>query len=145
MGSADHFMSTLLVRRLPSGPVLRRIQSAALRAGIVLLAAALPWIAGCKPSLPPSKPLSQLTPQEASGHEIYAANCARCHYANSESGLHGPGLQGMYRKPYLPSGAPSHDDRVRAVIVRGRNMMPGYGNSLSDQQIDDLMAYLHTL
>jgi mono/diheme cytochrome c family protein len=115
--------------------------------GIVcaLLTAVLMLPAGCKSPLPPSKPLSELTPQEASGHQVYVANCARCHYANSESGLHGPGLQGMYKKPYLPSGAPSHDDRVRVVIVRGRNMMPGYGATLSDQQIDDLMAYLHTL
>jgi mono/diheme cytochrome c family protein len=34
---------------------------------------------------------------------------------------------------------------VRAVILRGRNMMPALGNTLSDQQMEDLMAYLHTL
>jgi mono/diheme cytochrome c family protein len=54
-------------------------------------------------------------------------------------------LFALYRKKYLPSGAPANDDRVAPVIRRGRNMMPAYGNDLSDQQLADLMAYLHTL
>jgi cytochrome c1 len=32
---------------------------------------------------------------------------------------------------------------VTPVILRGRNMMPG--SDLSDQQLQDLLAYLHTL
>ena len=35
--------------------------------------------------------------------------------------------------------------RVTAVILHGRNMMPALGNTLSDQELADLMAYLHTL
>lgn len=100
---------------------------------------------GCRSPLPPSKPLSQLTGQEASGHELFAARCAGCHYPNSEDPLHGPGLQGLYKKKYLPSGAPANDDRVTAVILHGRNMMPAFGNNLNDQQLDDLIAYLRTL
>lgn len=115
------------------------------RRAALLLAIASVVAAGCRPPLPPSKPLDQLSPQEVSGHQVYQDHCARCHLANSESGLHGPGLQGLYRKQYLPSGAPSRDDRVRAVIVRGRGMMPGSANELNDQQLDDLISYLHTL
>jgi len=99
---------------------------------------------GCK-KLPPSKPLSELTPQEAAGHEVYQARCARCHYANTTRGLNGPGLQALYKQPYMPSGAPANDERIRSVIVHGRNMMPGYADVLNDQQLDNLMAYLHTL
>jgi mono/diheme cytochrome c family protein len=51
----------------------------------------------------------------------------------------------MYKKKYLPSGAPANDDRVGAVIMRGRNMMPAFGNNLDDEQLNDLLAYLHTL
>jgi mono/diheme cytochrome c family protein len=51
----------------------------------------------------------------------------------------------VYRKKYLPSGAPANDERVTPVILRGRNMMPAYGNNLNDQQVQDLLAYLHTL
>jgi mono/diheme cytochrome c family protein len=31
------------------------------------------------------------------------------------------------------------------VIVRGRGMMPPMGNTLTDEQLNDLLAYLHTL
>lgn len=102
-------------------------------------------VAGCGPSLGPSKPVSELTAQEAQGRVVYQQYCARCHYANQTGDLHGPSLFGMYRKKYLPSGAPANDDRVTPVILRGRNMMPGYGNDLNDQQLQDLLAYLHTL
>jgi len=101
-------------------------------------------IAGCK-NLPPSKPLSELTPQEAAGHVIYQARCAKCHYPNSSHGLNGPGLQALYKQPYMPSGAPANDDRISAVIMHGRNMMPGYANVLDGQQLADLLSYLRTL
>jgi mono/diheme cytochrome c family protein len=101
-------------------------------------------LAGCH-HLPPSKPLSELTPTEMHGYTVYQQQCAQCHQANSEQPLHGPGLQGIFKKPYLPSGAPANDDRVRAAIAQGRNMMPAFGNVLNDQQMNDLLSYLHTL
>ena len=106
--------------------------------------AAAMLLAGCH-HLPPSKPLNELTPTEMHGYTVYRRQCAQCHNANSEQPLHGPGLQGIFKKPYLPSGAPANDDRVRAAILGGRNMMPAFGNVLDDQQVNDLLAYLHTL
>jgi len=100
---------------------------------------------GCQPPLPPSKPLTELNPQESRGYTIFQSHCAECHYANSAKGLHGPGLQGLYKKPYLPSGAPANDDRVTSAIKHGRGMMPAFGNILEEQQLADLLAYLHTL
>lgn len=111
----------------------------------IALAAAAAALIACSPSLGPSKPLSQLTPQEQSGRAVYQQYCASCHYANQTGDLHGPSLFAMYRKKYLPSGAPANDERVTPVIERGRNMMPGFGNDLSEQQLGDLLAYLHTL
>lgn len=99
-------------------------------------------LAGCR-SLPPSKPLSELTPEEASGQAVYAVECARCHHPNSTRALNGPGLQALYKQPYLPSGAPANDERVSSAILHGRNMMPAA--ALDDQQLADLLAYLHTL
>ena len=115
------------------------------RKSVVVAAALIVAAIGCTPSLPPSKPLSELTPEELSGHQLFAQRCASCHYANSGDPLHGPGLHGLYKKKYLPSGAPANDDRVTAVILRGRNMMPAFGNNLDDRQLDELLAYLHTL
>jgi mono/diheme cytochrome c family protein len=100
---------------------------------------------GCRPNLPPSKPLSELTPEEASGHTVFQSHCARCHRANSQDSFKGPGLQGLYKQKYLPSGAPANDDRVTSAILHGRGMMPSFANDLNDQQLDNLIAYLHTL
>lgn len=112
---------------------------------LIVSAVLTPLLAGCGPSLAPSKPVSALTPQEQQGRAVYDRDCAGCHYANHTGDLHGPSLFGMYRKKYLPSGAPANDERVTPVILRGRNMMPGYQNQLDDEQLRDLLAYLHTL
>jgi mono/diheme cytochrome c family protein len=86
-----------------------------------------------------------LSPTQAMGRRVFDNNCARCHEPYSSKGLHGPSLHNVYKKAYLPSGIPANDDRITEVIVRGRAKMPGFGNSLSDPQIDALLAYLKTL
>jgi mono/diheme cytochrome c family protein len=111
---------------------------------LIFATAALLFVAGCR-SLPPSKLMSELTPQEMRGHAVFVSNCARCHNANSQRALHGPGLQALYKQKYLPSGAPANDDRVSSVIEQGHGMMPAFGNTMEEQQLDDLLAYLHTL
>ena len=114
--------------------------------GIGLLIAAAGLIAvGCGPALAPSKPLNELTNEEALGQQVFAGQCARCHYPNRDSALHGPGLFGLFRRKYLRSGAPANDDRVTNVILHGRGMMPALANSMNDEQLQELLAYLHTL
>jgi mono/diheme cytochrome c family protein len=99
---------------------------------------------GCQ-HLPPPKPASELTPEEAAGSRVFTSQCSGCHYATSEDGKNGPGLKGLFRKPYLPSGAAANNNRVTAVIVHGRGMMPPLGNTLSEEELQALIAYLHTL
>ncbi len=101
-------------------------------------------MAGCK-SVPPPTPLSELNAQQMRGHGVYQAKCAICHYDRQTGSLHGPSLLGMYKKPALPSGAAATDERVTATVLRGRNMMPAMGNTMDQQDLDDLLAYLHTL
>ena len=99
---------------------------------------------GCH-HLAPGKPLNELSPEEAAGRRVFVSQCSGCHYAESEKGLNGPGLEGLFRKPYLPSGTAANDARVEAVLRHGRSMMPSFGNTLSDVELEELMAYLHTL
>ncbi len=99
-------------------------------------------LAGCR-SLPPSKPESLWTPEEARGAKVYQQQCARCHYPTTTHGLHGPGLQALTKVKAMPSGAPPTDERLTQVILHGRQMMPA--TPLTDDQLSDLIAYLHTL
>jgi mono/diheme cytochrome c family protein len=87
-----------------------------------------------------------LTPQQSAGRRIYDDSCARCHEPYSSSGKQGPSLQGIFKKPYFEmSGMPSNDARATDIIRFGRDKMTGFGQVLSQQQINDLLAYLHTL
>jgi mono/diheme cytochrome c family protein len=45
----------------------------------------------------------------------------------------------------LTSGQPANDERVADLLRYGRSKMPAYGQVLNQQQINDLLAYLHTL
>ena len=112
------------------------------RTFVALLSVAAGLALGCR-SLPPSKPASEWTAQEARGAQVYQAYCAKCHYPNNTHSLHGPGLQAITKVKAMPSGAPPTDERLTNVILRGRNMMPA--TSLTDDQLNDLLAYLKTL
>ena len=55
-------------------------------------------------------------------------------------------MKGVFKRPYLPiSGLPANDERVGEIIRFGRSKMQGFGQVLSEQQIQDLLAYMHTL
>jgi len=86
-----------------------------------------------------------LNAQQARGRQVFARNCAGCHNAYSSWGSKGPSLKRLFRKQYLPSGLPANDRFVRETIVSGRGMMPEKGDAITVQQLDDLIAYLHTL
>ena len=87
-----------------------------------------------------------LTPQQAAGRRVYDDRCDRCHEPYSTRGKKGPGLKGIFKSPYMPgSGLPANDDRATDIIRYGRSQMPGFGDVLTQQQIDDLLAYMHTL
>ncbi len=115
---------------------------AALAPALVLAGLVAGSLGGCR-SLPPSKPSSQWTPTEARGAQVYQQKCAKCHHPTTTHPLNGPGLQALTKVKSMPSGAPPTDERLTAVILQGRNMMPA--TQLTDDQLSDLLAYLHTL
>lgn len=87
-----------------------------------------------------------LNPQQAAGRKIYDSHCDRCHEPYSTRGKKGPGLKSVFKQPYLSiSGLPANDERVADIIRLGRKEMPGYSQTLSQQDIEDLLAYMHTL
>ncbi|MFZ1051305.1 MAG: cytochrome c [Candidatus Sulfotelmatobacter sp.] len=113
-------------------------------ASVALLVLAL--LAGCDVERRRSDAELGLNPQQAAGRKIYDNYCDRCHRPYSTKGKKGPGLKGIFQHQYLSlSGLPANDDRVGDIIRNGRPDMPGYSQTLSAQDIQDLLAYLHTL
>jgi mono/diheme cytochrome c family protein len=107
---------------------------------------ALGTLAGCDIERRKSNAELGLNPQQADGRKVYDNYCDRCHRPYSTKGKKGPGLQGIFRRQYLSlSGLPANDDRVGEIIRLGRHEMPGYSQILSAQDMQDLLAYLHTL
>lgn len=103
------------------------------------------FAAGCGNDPLKTNPELGLNEQQAAGRAIFDHYCSACHEAYSTSGKKGPGLKGMFRKQFLPSGLPANDRFVRQTIGGGRGMIPEFGDSLTQQQMDALLAYLHTL
>ena len=103
-------------------------------------------LAGCQAQRRKSDAELGLNPQQIAGRKVYDNYCDRCHEPYSSSGKQGPPLKGVYSKPYLPiSGLPANDERIGEIVRYGRSKMPGFGQALSNQQIQDLLVYMHTL
>ncbi|MGA7381212.1 MAG: cytochrome c [Terriglobales bacterium] len=112
----------------------------------VLLIAIITALTACDIQRRKSDAELGLNPQQAAGRRIYDNYCDRCHAPYSSRGRQGPSMKGVFQRKYLPmSGMPANDDRVTDVIRLGRDKMPSYGQVLDQRQINDLLAYLHTL
>ncbi|ADW70994.1 c-type cytochrome [Granulicella tundricola] len=71
------------------------------------------------------------------GAELFAENgCAHCHGTNGIGGGKGPDLNNVahHMKP----------KEIATQIHDGGKNMPPYGDALSDQQVADLIDYLHS-
>lgn len=115
-------------------------------AGAMALLLGVSVLTGCDVERRRSDAELGLNSQQSSGRKIYDNDCDRCHRPYSTKGKKGPGLKGIFQHPYLSlSGLPANDDRVADIIRTGRPDMPGFSQTLSQQDVLDLLAYLHTL
>jgi cytochrome c len=80
----------------------------------------------------------------AKGKEVFE-QCAVCHNADSDEKKMGPGLKGLFKKDKLTNGKKPTEANIRTKIDEGGNGMPAYKDMLSEQEKDDLIAYLKTL
>ena len=107
---------------------------------------ALVALAGCDVERRKSDVELGLNPQQAAGRKLYDNYCDRCHEPYSSRGKKGPSLKGVFKRQYLSqSGLPANDERMTDIVKFGRAKMEGFGQVMTDQQIKDLLAYLHTL
>jgi mono/diheme cytochrome c family protein len=118
--------------------------SPCLRVSVVVFA--LLALAGCDVERRKSDAELGLNPQQAAGRQLYDNYCDRCHEPYSTRGKKGPGLKGVFKHEYLSlSGLPANDERMTDIIKNGRAKMEGFRQVMTDEQIKDLIAYLHTL
>ena len=91
--------------------------------------------------------LSVLTdPQSVGrGRILFNTKCSACHDPNSTNTIVGPGLKGLLRNPVLPiSRHPATAESIRFQLRQPMGRMPSFAY-LSEDEMDDLIAYLNTL
>jgi mono/diheme cytochrome c family protein len=96
------------------------------------------FLAGCRSQ-------SQLTPQQAAGQHLYQERCAHCHEENDLAlKPPPPSLSNLFRRSTLPSGASATDAQIIRTVLGGKNKMPSFAGRFTQEQMDALVAYLHT-
>ena len=78
------------------------------------------------------------------GKEVFQ-QCGVCHNADSTEKKMGPGLKGLFQNEKMNNGKKPTEANVRAKVDEGGNGMPSYKEMLSDEEKNDLIAYLKTL
>ena len=78
------------------------------------------------------------------GKEVFQ-QCGVCHNADSDEKKMGPGLKGLFSHDKMTNGKKPTEANVRAKVDEGGNGMPAYKEILSDEDKDNLIAYLKTL
>ena len=74
--------------------------------------------------------------QAESGAILFRDNCARCHGSNREGTKKGPVLAGIGKKKHWT------DEKITNRILNGEGKMPSFRDSLSSEQIQQLVTFL---
>ena len=80
----------------------------------------------------------------AAGKAIFQEKCAECHNADNKETKDGPGLEGV-KNGKLPSGRPATHEVILDLVTRGQESMPAFKDGLTEQQREDVVAYVLTL
>jgi cytochrome c len=96
------------------------------------------------PPLLPSLPGGAAAGDARAGEQLFRT-CAGCHNTQTAERKMGPSLRSLFGKVTLRNGKRADDENVRAIVLDGYNGMPAFRYSFRPAEIDDLMAYLHTL
>lgn len=101
------------------------------------------------PKASPGKKVAGSSPGDpGKGKAGFESKCAVCHEADSDATKVGPGLKGLFKKhPHQLNGKEHvHNlETVRQQIKKGSGAMPPMEKELSEEELDDLLAYLQTL
>lgn len=115
------------------------IQAIQSRAGCAIVCLGLAvMIGGCRAG-------QSMTQQEREGEHLYRTRCAHCHEDNDLALKKvPPNLRGLFGRKTLHSGAPATDATVRSCVLNGKGMMPSFAGRFTENQMEALLAYLHS-
>ena len=75
------------------------------------------------------------------GQQIFLQKCMQCHSFNPDQVLFGPSLyREMSTSPHKKTAA-----QIRKILKSGKGKMPAFGGTLTEKDVDDLLAYLRSL
>ncbi len=81
----------------------------------------------------------------AEGKTLFESKCIFCHNVNNTGTLIGPGLVGILEKSELPvSEKPATPENIKDQLINPYDRMPAFSD-LSEEEIQDIIAYLNTL
>jgi cytochrome c2 len=80
----------------------------------------------------------------AKGKDVFKS-CLGCHNVDTDQRKMGPSLRTLYGKVLLINGKRTNEENVRSLVLDGYNGMPAFRSFLTEEQVNDLMAYLVTL
>jgi mono/diheme cytochrome c family protein len=84
-----------------------------------------------------------LDPDIDAGGAVYAANCASCHGAEGEGGT-GPSFVDRFAEIHEAGHSWESEQRLWvATILQGEGAMPGWGAELEQQDVSDVLAFVH--
>jgi mono/diheme cytochrome c family protein len=75
------------------------------------------------------------------GEEIFIQNCHQCHAVFEGQYSVGPNLHLEMKKPHPKKSAVE----IRAILKNGKGKMPSFADKLTEEDTDDLLAYIRTL
>ena len=78
------------------------------------------------------------------GKAIFREKCAECHNAENKETKGGPGFAGV-KNGKLPSGRPATHEVIMDLVTKGQESMPAFKELLTEQQREDVVAYVMTL
>ena len=79
------------------------------------------------------------------GQTVFNTYCAICHHSASMETKVGPGLKGLGKREKFADGNKISEDTLRAWIEKGGKNMPAFKETLTTEQIHDVIAFLKTL
>ncbi|MDP6822703.1 MAG: c-type cytochrome [Dehalococcoidia bacterium] len=136
--------------------VMRRIRSVSGRHRVVFAALSVTLALACAgdaadaPDVRATGELGLAAAQR--GESIYNSNCNACHSTGSDTRV-GPGHAGVFQRAAGRTGLSAEEYLRQSIIDPSAFVVDGFapvmpatfGSSLTDREIDDLIAYLRTL